>query len=465
MPSSPLGSYPTPPVPGRRTSCMTTRWSPGLGGVLLALGMLALAGCSDEPSLTDPIPTQPEEIEERKVPATESLQDRVERPHEAPFREISRTVKEFGGYFYDREGNMVAYLTDPGREAAARELLEPILQIRERELGERERSTGRILFRKADFSFSELAAWRDRATHAVLDVPGVEWTDLDEVENRFVVGISKPSVEAEVLRVLREREVPREAVLFEEAGRIVDLVTLRQHSRPLEGGFQIQRAGGGNCTLGFNAYWNGYGTFLTNSHCTATQLSTSYSLFYQSNNSISSHLAGMEIHDPAGWSCGFFWHTRCRWSDAAVVYKYNSVPWNLGWVARTNSWGFGQGDSGSIHVNPNNPRMRITGEYSYPTVGVMMDKMGRTTGWTYGYVAKTCVDHNKQGGWRAICQDWVEHMHAAGGDSGSPMFRWHGNTVTLAGILWGGHTQGGKHHTLFSAMWNIRSDVGSLSTF
>lgn len=463
MPSSPLGSCPTPLITGRPTPCMTTRWSPGLGGVLLALGVLALAGCSDEPSVTEPILTPPEEIDERKVPDTISLQDRLERPHETPFREISEAVKEFGGYFYDQEGNLVAYLTDPGKEAAAREFLEPILKARE--LGERERSTGRIVFRKGDFTFSELAAWRDRATHPVLDVPGVSWTDLDEAENRFVVGLSKPSVEEQVLRVLQEHDVPREAVRFEEAGRIEDVLTLRQYSRPIEGGFQIQRAGGGTCTMGFNAYWSGYNTFLTNSHCTATQLSTSYSMFYQSSSSLASHLAGMEIYDPAGWSCGFFGLTQCRWSDAAVVYKYYSVPWNHGRVARTNSWGFGQGNSGSITVNPSNPRMQITGEYSYPTVGVMLDKVGRTTGWTYGFVDKTCVDHNKQGGWRAICQDWVEHMHVAGGDSGSPMFRWHGNTVTLAGILWGRRIQGGKQHTLFSAMWNIRSDVGSLSTF
>ena len=91
--------------------------------------------------------------------------------------------------------------------------------------------------------------------------------------------------------------------------------------------------------------------------------------------------------------------------------------------------------------------------------------MGRTTGWTYGFVGKTCVDVNK-GGWRrARCQDYIKKMHAAPGDSGSPFFRWPGNTVTLAGILWGGISEGGTQYIIMSAMWNIEKDIGALSTF
>ena len=71
-----------------------------------------------------------------------------------------------------------------------------------------------------------------------------------------------------------------------------------------------------------------------------------------------------------------------------------------------------------------------------------------------------------QGGWRrAGCQDYIKKMHAAPGDSGSPIFRWHGNTVTLAGILWGGISEGGTQYIIMSAMWNIEKDIGALSTF
>lgn len=436
------------------------RWARRHGARTVAVaGIVLLAACSDEPSPTDPSMIDPGTPSANRTPTGAE----VERPHEAAFREISEQVKGFGGYFYDDEGNLVAYLQDGAEEDRARELLERILK--ERELGRRERSTGKIVFRKGEYSFTELADWRDRGTQPVLEVKGVEWADLDEAQNRFIVGVSTDAGRQEATKVLQSQDIPLKAVAFEESGRIVDLLTLRQYSRPIEGGFQIQRKGGGTCTLGFNLIRNGYRAFMTNSHCTATQLSTSFSVFHQNSNAIASHRAGVEIFDPSGWSCGFLWLNKCRWSDAAVVYKYGDVSANHGKIARTTSWAYGAGNSGSITVNPNNPRMTIIGEHSFPTGGEMMDKMGRTTGWTYGFVKKTCVDVNKQGGWRAICQDWIENMHSGGGDSGSPVFRWYGNTVRLAGILWGGTTQGGKQYTLYSAMWNIRADISGLSTF
>jgi hypothetical protein len=113
--------------------------------------------------------------------------------------------------------------------------------------------------------------------------------------------------------------------------------------------------------------------------------------------------------------------------------------------------------------------MTITSEYAFPTGGEMFDKVGRTTGWTYGFVKKTCVDMNRPdysgGGFgRILCQDWTSYKRA-GGDSGSPVFRWYGNTVRLAGIHWGGITEGGVTYGVMSAMWNIEKDLGALGTF
>jgi hypothetical protein len=99
----------------------------------------------------------------------------------------------------------------------------------------------------------------------------------------------------------------------------------------------------------------------------------------------------------------------------------------------------------------------------------MFDKMGRTTGWTYGFVKKTCVDMNKTsyagpGIGRILCNDWSSY-HSNNGDSGSPVFRWYGSTVRLAGLHWGGITSGGTRYAIMSAMWNIEADLGALSTF
>lgn len=52
------------------------------------------------------------------------------------------------------------------------------------------------------------------------------------------------------------------------------------------------------------------------------------------------------------------------------------------------------------------------------------------------------MDVNTSGLRRVRGQDYVKKLHAGPGDRGSPAFRWHGNLVTLAGILWGGIDQG-----------------------
>jgi hypothetical protein len=425
-----------------------------------ALALLTLAGCQD-----DIIPTQPEGPGAASDPALDlrTSESALPRPHEEVFHKVASEVKSFGGFFYDEEGNMVAYLADPSEEDAARKALEPIM--RERDLSARERSTGRLVIQKADFSFLELASWRDQATEPVLEQFGVQWSDLDEAQNRLVVGIATSSARESVMKVLEEHRVPVAAVAFEETGKIEDHKTLRDYSRPIEGGYQIQRPDGGTCTLGFNAYRSGYAAFLTNSHCTYTVWGNKSTSIYQ-NVVSGANKIGTEWIDPTPFSCYLF--LKCRWSDAAVIAKTSGVSWNYGRIARTTSWG-SPGNTGSITIDEKNPRMTIIGEYSFPVGGEMFDKMGRTTGWTYGFVKKTCVDMVKSsyagpGVGIILCQDWANYT-SNNGDSGSPVFRWYGNTVRLAGIHWGGITKDGTRYALLSAMWNIEKDLGALSTF
>jgi hypothetical protein len=94
-------------------------------------------------------------------------------------------------------------------------------------------------------------------------------------------------------------------------------------------------------------------------------------------------------------------------------------------------------------------------------VGELLDKVGRTTGWTRGAVLATCVDVGVSGARIAmLCQDFVEAA-VAGGDSGSPVFQQVGDKdATLYGILWGG---AGSLY-VFSAMENIREELTEFRT-
>lgn len=60
-----------------------------------------------------------------------------------------------------------------------------------------------------------------------------------------------------------------------------------------------------------------------------------------------------------------------------------------------------------------------------------------------------------------LCQDHVV-AYSAGGDSGSPVFRWTGTSnATFYGLMWGG----GGGTFVFSALSNIESELGALALF
>jgi hypothetical protein len=89
----------------------------------------------------------------------------------------------------------------------------------------------------------------------------------------------------------------------------------------------------------------------------------------------------------------------------------------------------------------------VTGSKSQPVDGEMVDKVGRTTGWTWGYVQRTCVNIAQTNNGNPVtvngsqvvmqCQ-FTANLDGAGGDSGSPVFTWHGDEVTIVGLYWGG---------------------------
>jgi hypothetical protein len=92
-----------------------------------------------------------------------------------------------------------------------------------------------------------------------------------------------------------------------------------------------------------------------------------------------------------------------------------------------------------------------------------VNKVGRTTGWTAGNITNTCVNTGVSGtSIVQLCQTFVSAGVGAG-DSGSDVFKITSSpNVKLAGILWGGNSNG----TLFvySPLANVIQDLGPLTT-
>ena len=126
----------------------------------------------------------------------------------------------------------------------------------------------------------------------------------------------------------------------------------------------------------------------------------------------------------------------------------------------------------AMTTGPNNGSLEIDGEFTVvdegpATVGMIANKVGRTTGWTQGEVTRTCVNTGvTASNIVLLCQDFVENPNQVivlGGDSGSPVFATNPSSrATLLGNLWGGNASG----TLFvySPIANIERELGELRT-
>ena len=373
--------------------------------------------------------------------------------------QIAERLPNFGGLFFDDEGVLTVYLTAGITTQNAQAQRDDALAVLKDVLGEARLEQGRegleaqnsapdIRILEGQYEVEQLLTWQAQLD-SVLGVDGVVFTDLDEAQNRLVVGVEDFSNRALLERTLQEAGVPQGAVLFEETEPIMPLLGLRSSPNTTRGGFQIN-FGNGACTLGFHVVRAGSPGFITNSHCTKTQGGTEGTVYSQPGG----RRIGVEAKDPGyfrGGKCPA--GRRCRYSDSSFARYTGSSAFALGKIAKTTSL-----NSGALNVNGS---FRITGEADAPIVGEILHKVGRTTGWTSGKVTRTCINVNQfnvngDTGLTQLCQV-LSNIRSGKGDSGSPVFkRGKSGTATLYGVLWGGGT--------FSTIGSIERDLGQLNT-
>jgi len=349
------------------------------------------------------------------------------------FAQLAEKVPGFGGLYLDEKGTTHVYLQDLSR---AREV---------QGLGER------VEVQQGEYDFRDLFAWKEEVRPR-LTQEGALSLDIDERRNRLVFGVKEGSLDAfaaELQSFLRSTRVPPEAVLVEAAEPIVPLELLTDRIRPVPMGVQISRPisslQSAVCTLGVNATRFGVKGFVTNSHCTATRSAVEGSLFYQ-NNVGPFNFIGTETVDPP-----FFTNSSnsscpqgklCRWSDSAFVAYHSATFSDGGQLA--NPVFCGAGFPGPLQVSSAQPRLPVTGYiFGNPVVGSIVQKVGRTTGCTFGPQQSSCTDVNVLlpngllSNITMLCQNLVT-ASSGGGDSGSPVFWNEGDEAILVGILWGG---------------------------
>jgi hypothetical protein len=304
-----------------------------------------------------------------------------------------------------------------------------------------------------------LEALFQRVSPAVMDIPGTVFADNDEVAGKLVFGIENEDAARGVRARLSAMGVSESDYAFETTAPVVNMATLRDVWRPTLAGIQIHFTQY-VCTLGFNVDHAGGRSFITNSHCTATQGGTEGTVYYQSSSSLAPTVIATEVHDPAyvknGAGCPR--GKKCRWSDASRALYASTTASNRGEIAKT------------IGVNSNSLTTAATpftitaqdAATSNFAVGTVMNKVGRTTGWTQGPVQRTCTNTSVSGSTVYLfCQTFVT-AGVAGGDSGSPVFRISsGDNVTLVGILWGGASD--NSYFVMSPLKQIVQELGAVT--
>ena len=99
------------------------------------------------------------------------------------------------------------------------------------------------------------------------------------------------------------------------------------------------------------------------------------------------------------------------------------------------------------------------GRRNWNTGNEILQKIGRTTGWTYGAVEDTCEDYLINGIVRR-CSDRVDYSSGAG-DSGSPVFKLVNGFAHLRGIHFG-HIGFPFNDGLMSNLGQVETDLGEL---
>jgi hypothetical protein len=401
--------------------------------LVAAAALVAVAACSDGTRSTGPEPTP------------------VLRTAQAPdLGTLARTVPGFGGLFIDN-GVPTVYLTDVTKRGAAERALGAFAQSRGF-------APGDIRVLQGRYAYGDLDRWSQAVTFEAFEQRGVVFVDLDEASNRVLVGVERGASQANVHSLAARLGVPAAAIVVRETDPIVYATTLQDQVRPVVAGVQIH-FGNFLCSIGFNAVSGGQNSFVTASHCTNTQGGTEGTQYFQSLSSQANSFIGTEVDDPTykrgskGTACPR--NRRCRFSDASRAAYAAGVPFTLGGIAQTSG--------------PNNGSLTITGTFNVTSegnavVGDVVNKVGRTTGWTQGVVTNTCVNTGVSGSNIVqLCQTFV-NAGVGGGDSGSDVFgQTGGNTVRLLGILWGGNGAGTQF--VYSPISNVEQELGPLTTF
>ena len=311
-----------------------------------------------------------------------------------------------------------------------------------------------------------LEAVFQRISGDVMASQGAVFIDNDERIGKVVVGVDNVGAVRGVQTAMARLGVAESDYAVELTSPIEFKATLRSVFRPTMAGIQVHFTQY-VCSIGANVDHSGGRSFIINSHCTTTQGGVESTLYYQPNRTNFPTAVAIEVADPLysktlpGCSRG----KKCRYSDAARAVWQNGYTGSRGTIAKTTAL---VPNTGNLTVDET-ATWTITGQDNngaLNVVGNVVNKVGRTTGWTQGAITRTCVNTAVSGSTiMQLCQTFVSDPAGgtvvSGGDSGSGVWTGAGTSATLVGLLWGGSSD--NKTFIFSPLNQVQQELGAVN--
>lgn len=411
---------------------------------MLCVVVVSVSACDNALVPSAPSPLRPDH-------ATSRSNALIERDAsvDGSFARLGAVVSSFSGAWLDSDGALVISMTSL---ADSSRLLEALLTERHAAYRASDKlptndsarpraEWHRVKFERADFAFSDLLRWKTAMTPSLMSTEGVSSIDVDEQRNSITVGITHAVRSDAVLRILRDVGAPEgtlRLVVEVAAVEARQSANLSSRHRPLTGGYEL---GPSSCTITGAAYRGFEPLLVTSSHCTATAFSLDGLSISQGNTA---DPWGFEVTDPNRYACGtaFNWKS-CRRADIAAYnvagvtqLPVDTLAYQVGLIARTEYPVSGSTlTAGSLAINQATPYWFVEAEALSVLVGTGVHKVGRSTGWTYGTVTRTCKDRQSALSTWIVCSDDT-NLFSQGGDSGSPVFIVNNSvSVTFVGSI------------------------------
>lgn len=379
------------------------------------------SACADDITGPNPPGSQPVPVVgSAQYQISAAVRGRTERGVEDEILRLESGIPGLGGLFIDQSGDVVVFAPAKMDSKAVR------LALASRASGVRLSDDVRealttgvgLKIRSADYSFSQLVAWRLALVQHLTGIRDVISTDASEATNRVRVTVETADANPAVLRAASDAQVPVGAIEITVGLRPIALATLRDFWRPTGGGLEIG-FGPYSCSLGYNVTMNGLTGFLTASHCStsahgsgAVGESVSQPLFGSTVGTVHTNPAFNYSHP----DCGGYLCTR---ADAMFVL-YGNPSDGPTRVARP---------VGPPGINNNRGSITVEGWWEsinqtegQLVVGGVVNKVGRSTGWTRGTIVATCVSPPIEYQYVVVCASQVNDASVGEGDSGAPVF-------------------------------------------